>query len=379
MAGSPTAIGRPWSASPPIRAGRSRHHARRRRASRAARSRPWPATTTDSAVSQPEHARPRRPPTRCPCPARRAARGRWRRRRSCRRRAPRAAPATSSAGAQRRVDLVAPGRSRAAAASVSSRWCGVTSAVTRRRAALAQRRISTEPAVDTWQTCSREPTCRASSTSRATIASSATAGQPGQPEPRRDARPRAVCAPVGEPGLLRRAGRSPPSNALTYSSARRMTHAGRARTCRRRRRPAPGPRRRPSRRARPAARPRSPTVTAPTGCTSTSPASRPRRQHLLDDAGGVGDRVGVGHREDRGEAAEGGGGRAGRDGLGVLAAGLAQVGVQVDEAGQQRPGPSASRTSAPGRGRARPDLGDDAVADQEVHAARRRRRAGRRG
>ena len=43
--------------------------------------------------------------------------------------------------------------------------------------------ISTDPAVETWQTCSREPTCAASRQSRAMIASSATAGQPRQPEP----------------------------------------------------------------------------------------------------------------------------------------------------------------------------------------------------
>jgi len=38
---------------------------------------------------------------------------------------------------------------------------------------------------------------------------------------------------------------------------------------------------------------------------------------------------------DRGEAAERGGERAGLDGFGVLAAGLAQVRVQVDQPGQQ--------------------------------------------
>ena len=55
---------------------------------------------------------------------------------------------------------------------------------------------------------------------------------------------------------------------------------------------------------------------------------------LLDDARGVGDRLGVGHRVDGGEAAHRGGLGAGLDGLGVLATGLAQVGVQVDEAGE---------------------------------------------
>jgi hypothetical protein len=56
---------------------------------------------------------------------------------------------------------------------------------------------------------------------------------------------------------------------------------------------------------------------------------------VLDDDGRVGHRVGVGHGEDGGEPAQGGGGRAGGDVLGLLAAGLAQMDVQVDEAGEQ--------------------------------------------
>ena len=60
----------------------------------------------------------------------------------------------------------------------------------------------------------------------------------------------------------------------------------------------------------------------------------PQPPDLLDHAGGVGDRLGVGHRVHGGEAAQRGGVGAGLDGLGVLAAGLAQVGVQVDQAGQ---------------------------------------------
>ena len=55
---------------------------------------------------------------------------------------------------------------------------------------------------------------------------------------------------------------------------------------------------------------------------------------LLDDAGRVGDRVGVGHRVHRREAAHRRGLGAGEHGLGVLTPRLAQVGVQVDEAGQ---------------------------------------------
>lgn len=56
---------------------------------------------------------------------------------------------------------------------------------------------------------------------------------------------------------------------------------------------------------------------------------------LLDDTRGVGDREGVGHGVNCGEAADGRGPGAGEHRLGVLAAGLAQVRVQVDEAGQQ--------------------------------------------
>ncbi len=72
--------------------------------------------------------------------------------------------------------------------------------------------------------------------------------------------------------------------------------------------------------------------------------------HVLADDVAVGDRIGVGHGEDGGEAAQRCGGRAGRDGLGLLAAGLAQVRVQVDEAGQQD---LARRRRAPRRRRRR--------------------------
>ena len=84
---------------------------------------------------------------------------------------------------------------------MSSRWCGVTSAVTAQPLLLAQRISSTEPAVETWQTCSREPTCPASRQSRAMIASSATAGQPAHAE---DAGHRALVhlGVLGEPRLL---------------------------------------------------------------------------------------------------------------------------------------------------------------------------------
>lgn len=86
---------------------------------------------------------------------------------------------------------------------------------------------------------------------------------------------------------------------------------------------------------------------------------------LLDDTGGVGDRVGVGHGEDGRESAGGGGTGAGEDGLGVLAAGLAQMGVQVDEAGQQDPALGLDHGGAPG-GQAGADLGDGLAVDQDV-------------
>ena len=54
---------------------------------------------------------------------------------------------------------------------------------------------------------------------------------------------------------------------------------------------------------------------------------------VLDGAGVVGDRAGVRHADDGGESAGGGGPRAGLDGLLVRLAGLAQVHVDVDQAG----------------------------------------------
>ena len=72
--------------------------------------------------------------------------------------------------------------------------------------------------------------------------------------------------------------------------------------------------------------------------------------HVQRDDVGVDDRSGVGHREHGGEPAERRRGRARRDRLGLLAARLAQVGVQVDEPRQQR---RARRRRASRRRRAR--------------------------
>ena len=107
-------------------------------------------------------------------------------------------------------------------------------------------------------------------------------------------------------------------------------------------------------------------MTAPTGCTSTSPASPAQPPHLLDHAGGVGDRVGVGHRVDRGVAAERRGPRAGLDRLGVLPARLAQVGVQVDQAGQGDQAVGVDAPARPARTAPGPSSAIDAVAQQQV-------------
>ncbi len=87
--------------------------------------------------------------------------------------------------------------------------------------------------------------------------------------------------------------------------------------------------------------------------------------HLLHHAGGVGDGRGVGHGVHGGVAAAGGGLGAGLDGLGVLAAGLAQVGVQIHEAGQHDRALGVHGVACRS-GRARPDLGDDTAVDPDV-------------
>jgi hypothetical protein len=63
------------------------------------------------------------------------------------------------------------------------------------------------------------------------------------------------------------------------------------------------------------------------------PTSLAKAPHLLDDTGSVSYRVGIRHGMNAGEATKGGRARAGLDGLGILAARLAQVRMQVDETG----------------------------------------------
>ena len=59
--------------------------------------------------------------------------------------------------------------------------------------------------------------------------------------------------------------------------------------------------------------------------------THPEVEHLAHDRGGVDRRVGVGHGDDRAVPAERGGAGRGLDRLRLLASGLAQVGMQVDE------------------------------------------------
>jgi len=57
----------------------------------------------------------------------------------------------------------------------------------------------------------------------------------------------------------------------------------------------------------------------------------PQRQHVLRGLGGVGDRLGVGHREDGGEPAARGGTGSGLHSFRVLTSGFTQMGMQVHQ------------------------------------------------
>ena len=164
------------------------------------------------------------------------------------------------------------------------------------------------------------------------IASSATAGQPVRPR-RPDSSPSFIWAPSVSRGSCA-CWAMTPSNALTYSSARRistasLTHLPSSEKTRTR---AAESAIAPSSASRSPWRPdgdRADRVDVAVAGLAAEPPD------LLDDARGVRDRLGVRHRVHGGEAAQRGGPGAGLDGLGVLAAGLAQVRVQVDQAGQR--------------------------------------------
>ena len=238
----------------------------------------------------------------------------------------------------------------------------MTSAVTGHPLDLAQRMISADPAVETWQTCSAEPTCAASRQSRAMMASSATAGQPARPR-RADISPSLSCAPSVSLGSWA-CWAITPSKALTYSRARRIssgsdTHRPSSENTR-------------TRAAESAIVPSS---------ASLAPAEPDRDgahrldvavargaaepPDLLDHPGRVGHRVGVGHRVHRGVAAEGRRRGPCLHRFRVFAAGLAQVRVQVDEAGQ---GDQAAGVEGSGAGviQAGPDGRDGPAVEQDA-------------
>ena len=70
--------------------------------------------------------------------------------------------------------------------------------------------------------------------------------------------------------------------------------------------------------------------------------------HLFYDTGGVSHWVGVGHRMNSGESAFGCGSGTGFYSLGVVVAGLAEVGVQVYQSGQHDLAGSVDHLSAGG-------------------------------
>ena len=236
----------------------------------------------------------------------------------------------------------------------------MTSAVTRTPAALAALSTATVCALETWQTCSRAPASLASAQSRATIVSSAVAGQPARPS--RDATtPSCACAPPVSRW-------SSACWAMTTSSARgvlqrpahdqRIVHAAAV----------VGEHPHLGGRAGHRAQLRHPLAAQPDGDRADrvhvdEPHLGAAAAHVQRDHVGVDHGIGVGHREHRGEAAERGGSRARRDRLGLLAAGLPQVGVQVDEAGQQDEPVGVERVLG---GEPGSDLGDHAVLHEDV-------------
>ena len=125
-----------------------------------------------------------------------------------------------------------------------------------------------------------------------------------------------------------------------------------------------------------------PIDTAPIGYTRASPASAARLTMNSRHRRVVVDRIGVRHARDGGEAAGDGRRRAGRDRLLVLLPGLAQVHVDVDEAGRDDDTTPAARRRARHRpAESRPMRAIAAVFDQHVEppvaAGDRDRRRGR--
>ena len=180
--------------------------------------------------------------------------------------------------------------------------------------------------------CRRLPTWAASRQSRAMIASSATAGQPLQPEPAGELA-LVHLGVLGEPRLLRVLGDDPVER---LDVLQRPAHQHRVGDALAVVGEDPHPGGRVGHRTELGellAGQADGDGTDREDVAVTGLAAEP--PDLLHDAGGVGDRVGVGHRVHGGEPAERRGLGAGVDGLGVLAPRLTQVGVQVDQPGQQ--------------------------------------------
>ena len=110
-------------------------------------------------------------------------------------------------------------------------------------------------------------------------------------------------------------------------------------------------------------------VMQPAGQHLAQPGLAALLAHELDDRHAVLRRVGVRHRDDRGEPAERRGAAAGLDGLGLLLAGLAQVHVQVDEAGADDAAGGVEHGVGRRRQRSGADLDDAAVLDGDVAGA----------
>ena len=255
-------------------------------------------------------------------------------------------------GAQRRVDLedrvVVSARS-----SVSSRWCGVTSAVTATPLPFAHRMISTDPAVDTWQTC-KDGVDVGGEQAVARDDRLLRGGWPaGQAEPGGDLALVELRA-LGQPRLLSVLRDHAVERLDVLKRPPHQQRVGHAQAVVGEDPDAGGG---VGHRAElgellavQADRDRAdwPDVDVP-GLVAEPP-------DLLHHAGRVGDRLGVGHRVHCRVPAERGGPGTGLDGLGILPAWLTQVRVQVNEAGQRdkaagvedrllpvRPGPGRSR------------------------------------
>src|SRR6476620_1250227 len=87
---------------------------------------------------------------------------------------------------------------------------------------------------------------------------------------------------------------------------------------------------------------------------------------VIGDDRAVGDRIGVGHREYGGVSAQSSCCRTGFDILGVFSSGLAQMGVQIDEAGQQDLAGGIDDIGIVGYGQPGADVRDLSVGHQDV-------------